>query len=102
MTFIKKNSAHKNDKNPRLIAFHNKSKTSFISPSYQNLSKNRLFNKHFTITNNKKNSKKNKNIENKNIKKYIKKNNNKFNEIKKIVNDCSAKIIHKKINTIGN
>ena len=40
---------------------------------------------------------------NKKIQKYIKnKYNTKFNEIKKIVNDSSVKIIHKKINTIGN
>ena len=106
VTFIKKNRAHKEDKNFHVISIHNKSKTSFISPSYQNLNKNKLFNKNFISHNCNKSINKNKNSENKsskNLKKnYIKKNNNKFNEIKKIVKDLSVKIIHKKINTIGN
>ena len=98
ITFIKKNIKHKDDKNFHGV-FHKKSKTSFISPSYQNFSKNKLFNKNFTLINNNKSANKN-NDKNNNLKKYIKK--TKFNEIKKIVNDSSMKIIHKKINTIGN
>ena len=103
LTFIKKNSLHKDDKKPFIISIHNKSKTSFISPSYQNLSKNKLLNKNLALINNKSaNKKKNNEKLNNNIKKLITKNNNKFNEIKKIVNDSTVKIIHKKINTIGN
>ena len=103
LTFIKKNSLHKDDKKPFIISIHNKSKTSFISPSYQNLSKNKLFNKNLALINNKSaNKKKNNEKINNNIKKFITKNNNKFNEIKKIVNDSTVRIIHKKINTIGN
>ena len=103
VTFIKKTTTIKEDKVSRIIPSHNKSKTSFITPSYQNLiqTKNRLFKKNFTLINNNK-SKKATEISAKNIKKnYIKKINNKFNEIKKIVNDSSIKIVHKKINTIG-
>jgi hypothetical protein len=101
VTFIKKNIKNTDDKNFHGIAIHNKSKTSFISPSYQNFSKNKLFNKNFTLLNNNKSANKNKNNDkNNNLKKYIKK--TKFNEIKKIVKDSSMKIIHKKINTIGN
>ena len=46
-TFIKKNSAHKDNKDNKnhIISNHNKSKTTFISPSYLNLNKNKLFNK---------------------------------------------------------
>ena len=103
LTFIKKNSLHKDDKKPFPISIHNKSKTAFISPSYLNLNKNKLFTKNLALNNNKNTNKKMNNEKiNNNIKKFITKNNNKFNEIKKIVNDSTVKIIHKKINTIGN
>ena len=101
ITFIKKNNnLIKADKN-QIVPKHNKSKTSLIAPTYQNLNqtKNRLLKK-YTLINK---SKKKNEISTKNIKKIgIKKINNKFNEIKKIVKDSSLKIIHKKINTIGN
>ena len=103
ITFIKKTTTIKGDKPSYIIPKHNKSKTSFIAPSYQNLNqtKNNLLKKNFTLINNNK-LKKGNEISTKNIKKnYIKKINNKFNEIKKIVNDSSVKIVHKKINTIG-
>ena len=103
VTFIKKSTTIKEDKTSHIVPNHNKSKTSFITPSYQNLNqtKNRLLKKNFTLINNNK-SKKTNEISTKNIRKnYIKKINNKFNEIKKIVNDSSVKIVHKKINTIG-
>ena len=105
VTFIKKTTTIKEEKIARIFPNHNKSKTSFITPSYQNLNqtKNRLLKKNFTLLNSNK-SKKASEISSKNIKKnYVKKinNNNKFNKIKKIVNDSSVKIIHKKINTIG-
>ena len=103
ITFIKKTTTIKEDKTSHIIPKHNKSKTSFIAPSYQNLTKtkNRLLKKNFTLINSNKSKKANE-ISTKNIKKnYIKKINNKFNEIKKIVNDSSVKIVHKKINTIG-
>ena len=103
LTFIKKNSLCKDDKKPFIISIHNKSKTSFISPSYQNLNKKQFFNKNLALINNKSaNKKKNNEKINNNIKKFIAKNTNKFSEIKKIVNDSTVKIIHKKINTIGN
>ena len=102
ITFIKKNALIKNDKGSHIIPNHNKSKTSFIAPSFRNnlnTTKNKLLKKNYTLINS--NKKKNE-ISAKNIKKnYIKKINNKFNEIKKVVNDSSLKIIHKKINTIG-
>ena len=102
ITFVKKNPSIKNDKFSHIIPSHNKSKTSFIAPSFQNnlnSTKNKLLKKNYTLINS--NKKKNE-ISAKNIKKnYIKKLNNKFNEIKKVVNDSSIKIIHKKINTIG-
>ena len=102
ITFIKKNTLIKNDKYSHIIPNHNKSKTSFIAPSFQNnlnTTKNKFLKKNYTLINS--NKKKNE-ISAKNIKKNcIKKLNNKFNEIKKVVNDSSLKIIHKKINTIG-
>ena len=102
ITFIKKNASIKNDKSSHIIPNHNKSKTSFIAPSFQNnlnTTKNKLLKKNYTLINS---NKKKSEISAKNIKKnYIKKINNKFNEIKKVVNDSSLKIIHKKINTIG-
>jgi hypothetical protein len=106
ITFIKKNPSIKTDKFSHIIPNHNKSKTSFITPSFQNnlnKTKNKLLKKNYTLINSNNNSNKKKNeISAKNFKKnYIKKINNKFNEIKKIVNDSSIKIIHKKINTIG-
>jgi hypothetical protein len=95
-TFVKKNNVHKDDKHFHIISIHNKSKTSFISPSYQNINKNKLFHKNFAVNNYE-------NKSSKNVKKnHIKKLKNKFNEIKKIVNDSSVKIVHKKIHTIGN
>jgi hypothetical protein len=95
-TFVKKNNGHKDDKHFHIISIHNKSKTSFISPSYQNINKNKLFHKNFAVNNYE-------NKSSKNVKKnHIKKLKNKFNEIKKIVNDSSVKIVHKKIHTIGN
>ena len=103
VTFIKKNIVKKDDKNLNAISIHNKSKTSFIYPSYLNINKSKLFNKNNGLVNNKSYNKKRNNEKiNKNIKKYIKKNNNKFNEIKKVVKDSSIKVYHKKINTIGN
>ena len=103
ITFIKKTTTIKENKHSPIKPNHNKSKTSYIAPSYQNLNKtkNRLLKKNFTLINNNK-SKKTSEISSKNIKRnYIKKINNKFNEIKKVVNDSSVKIVHKKINTIG-
>ena len=107
ITFIKKNSVHKDNKDNKMshiIPNHNKSKTTFISPSYQNMNKNKLFNNFSLGITHKGFSSKNNDKYNKNIQKYLKKNkyNTKFNEIKKILNDSSVKIIHKKINTIGN
>ena len=101
ITFIKKTTTRKDEKCTHIIPNHNKSKTSFITSSYQNLNqtKNRLLKKNYTLINSNK-SKKVNDISSKK-KNYIKKINNKFNEIKKIVNDSSVKIIHKKINTIG-
>ena len=104
ITFIKKTTTIKEDKHSPIKPNHNKSKTSFIMPSYQNLNqtKNRLLKKKFTLINSNNKSKKTSEISSKNIKRnYIKKINNKFNEIKKVVNDSSVKIVHKKINTIG-
>ena len=100
ITFINKKSIHKDDKISNIVVFHNKSKTTFISPSYQNINKKKLYNKNYGVNSNNKSGNKNKITES--IKKYIKKNNNKFNEIKKIVNDSSVRVYHKKINTIGN
>ena len=104
VTFVKKNGVVKEEKPFNIIPNHNKSKTSFITPSYQNLNftKNKVLKKNYTLIHNNNKSKKTSEISSKNIKKnYIKKINNKFNEIKKIVNDSSIKIVHKKINTIG-
>ena len=105
VTFIKKNIGIKGERISHIIPNHNKSKTSFITPSYQNnfiKAKNKILKKNYTLVNSNKKNKKMNETSAKNIKKnYIKKINNKFNEIKKIVNDSSVKIIHKKINTIG-
>ena len=104
ITWVKKNSAHKDNRDKKhfyITPNHKKSKTTFISPSYLNINKNKnkLYNK-FDINNNKVSN--NNNDKYKTIKKYVPKNNTKFNEIKKNVNDSSVKIIHKKTNTIGN
>ena len=105
VTFIKKTIGIKGERISHIIPNHNKSKTSFITPSYQNnfiKTKNKILKKNYTLINSNKKNKKMNETSSKNIKKnYIKKINNKFNEIKKIVNDSSVKIIHKKINTIG-
>ena len=105
VTFIKKNLGIKGERISHIIPNHNKSKTSFITPSYQNnfnKVKNKILKKNYTLINsNKKNKKMNENSSKIIKKNYIKKINNKFNEIKKVVNDSSVKIIHKKINTIG-
>ena len=98
--FINKKSIHKDDKISNIVVFHNKSKTTFMSPSYQNININKIYNKNYGVNNNNKNANKNKIPEG--IKKYIKKKNHKFNEIKKIVNESSVRVYHKKINTIGN
>ena len=105
VTFIKKNLGIKGERISHIIPNHNKSKTSFITPSYQNnfnKVKNKILKKNYTLINSNKKNKKMNETSSKIIKKnYIKKINNKFNEIKKVVNDSSVKIIHKKINTIG-
>ena len=104
VTFYKKNNESKEGKKFHLLTIHNKSKTSFISPSYQNINKNKLISKNISLMNSKSKSK-SKNYEkyHKNFKNnYPRKKNNKFNEIKKIMKDTSVKIVHKKINTIGN
>ena len=44
ITFVKKSSIQKENKKLNIIPSHNKSKITFISPSYQNLSKNKLLN----------------------------------------------------------
>ena len=53
------------------MVFHNKSKTTFISPSYQNINKKKLYNKNYGINSNNKSGNKNKNTDS--IKKNIKK-----------------------------
>jgi hypothetical protein len=80
ITFIKKNPSIKTDKFSHIIPNHNKSKTSFIAPSFQNnlnKTKNKLLKKNYTLINSNNNSNKKKNeISSKNIKKnYIKKKN---------------------------
>ena len=104
VTFYKKNNESKDGKKFHLLSMHNKSKTSFISPSYQNINRNKLITKNFSLMNSKSKSKsKNNDKYHKNFKNnYSRKKNNKFNEIKKIMKDTSVKIVHKKINTIGN
>ena len=104
VTFYKKNNESKDGKKFHLLSIHNKSKTSFISPSYQNINKNKIIAKNFSLMNSKSKSKnKNNDKYHKKIKNnYSRKKNNKFNEIKKILKDTSVKIVHKKINTIGN
>lgn len=94
MTFI-----NKTDKKNYPIPSHNKSKTSLIAPSYKLLKKEKAFIQSKALINsNKKNIQNKANIKKKYLKNYL----NKFNEIKKVVKDSSIRIIHKKINTIGN
>ena len=59
VTFIKKTTTIKEEKIARIFPNHNKSKTSFITPSYQNLNqtKNRLLKKNFTLLNSNKSKK---------------------------------------------
>jgi len=75
ITFIKKNSVHKDNKDNKMshiIPNHNKSKTTFISPSYQNMNKNKLFSNFSLGINHKGFSSKNNDMHNKNIQNIFK------------------------------